>query len=215
MKTFYYAVWRLVRTLGQVLFGLQAVNEERMLMTGPVIVASNHQSYFDPPFVSVMIKREMHFFAKQELFDIPLFGRVITALNAIPVRRGVYDPKSLKGLYDALEAGGGIIMFPEGTRSKGRGFLKPKPGIGMIAHKAKVPVVPVFALRTNRAAEALFKRRRMQIFFGDPIAVADIEAFADDKDGYRALAEYVMGRIAALKEEALGTGADDDDKLRV
>lgn len=203
MHWFYWSIWKLVRTIGQVLFGLHTVDEKHVIFEGPVIFAPNHQSNLDPPFVSVMIKRELYFFAKKELFDIPILGSLIGALNAFPVRRGVYDPKALNTVFEALKNGGGVIMFPEGTRNDGETFLKPKPGIGLVACRAQVPIVPIYSSNTHRWKKALFWRNRMTVTFGEPIPVEKVKEFGNDKEGYRSLAEYVMGRIAELKEETM------------
>lgn len=199
MRWFYSFIWHLVRYISQIFFGMRAEGDENIPMTGPIIVAVNHQSYLDPPFTSVMIKREMHFFAKQELFGVFGLGRLISNLNAIPVRRGTYDPASLKRVFEALEKGGGLIIFPEGTRDNGREFLKPKPGIGLIARKSGTAIVPAYVYRTNKIWGALLARRRMKIIFGPPLSVEQINRFSDDKEGYRGLAELVMERINQLK----------------
>lgn len=204
MNWFYRFIWSLVKTFGWVVFGLRQVGAENIPRTGPIIIASNHQSFLDPPFVAVTIPREMHFFAKKELFDILIVGRVISRLNAIPVRRGVYDPKALNMAFRALENGGGLILYPEGTRGNGREFLKPKPGVGLIAKRSKATIVPTFAFRTNRLGSALFWRKRLKVFFGPPISVEEVAKYEDDKTGYQALAEEVMRHIARLKEKALG-----------
>ena len=205
MKWFYSFIWHLVRYKSQILFGMHAEGHDNIPMTGPILVAVNHQSYFDPPFTSVMIKREMHFFAKQELFGVFGLGRLITKLNAIPVRRGTYDPRSLSRVFEVLEKGGGLIIFPEGTRNNGQEFLKPKPGIGLIARKSSTAIVPAYVYRTNKIWGALLARRRMKIVFGQPISVEQINQFSDDKEGYRSLADLVMERIKQLKFITIGS----------
>lgn len=200
MDWFYRIIWTLVRYLGMGFLGLRAVDEKNIPMEGALIFASNHQAYLDPPLVSVMIRREIHFFAKKELFDVPILGWLITRLNSIPVRRGVYDPKSINRVYECLDNQGAILMFPEGTRGNGNEFLKPKPGIGMIARKAKAPILPVFARRTNKMRDALIKRKGMTIEFGEPISVDKIEEYPDNKEGYRELANFVMARIGDIRD---------------
>lgn len=208
MHWFYWSIWKLVRTIGQLFFGLHTVDEEHVICEGPVIFAPNHQSYLDPPLVSVMIKREVSFFAKKELFDIPIMGRLIRQLNAFPVRRGIYDPTALNKVFDILNNGGGVIMFPEGTRGDGETFLKPKPGIGMVACRAGVPIVPIYSRYTHQWKKALFWRNRMTVTFGEPIPVSKVREFGNDKEGYRALSEYVMERVSELKASQCGTGEE-------
>jgi len=65
-------------------------------MSGGLIVASNHISYYDPPVVGSAVPRELHFLAKEELFSNPVFGALIRSYNAMPVRRAVGDLGAMK-----------------------------------------------------------------------------------------------------------------------
>lgn len=199
-KLIYWTVWFFARSFVWLVYGLKMFNRHYVPLTGPVIIASNHQSYLDPPVVSISISREVHFFAKEELFHIVGLGWLITKLNSIPVRRGVYDPKSIKRVLTALGNGGALILFPEGTRGNGVDFLPPKPGIGLIAHHARVPIVPTYVYRSPRTAASLW-RRRINVRFGQPIPAEQVVGFADDREGFQALAELVMGRIADIRRE--------------
>lgn len=201
MKWFYWFTWSTVRFLIRVLFGFKPINSELIPNEGAIIVAGNHQSYLDPPFLGCAVNREMHYFAKKELFGVFVLGWLIKKYNSIPVRRGTYDPASLSRVAEALESGGGLIMFPEGTRGDGKEFLKPKPGIGLIAKQSKAMIIPAYIYRSDHLFQALFLRRSVRVFFGDPISSEEIERFADDKDGYRSLASEVMKRISELKQK--------------
>jgi len=201
----YWIIWCLVRSSIRILFGFKIIGSENIPKEEPFILAVNHQSYVDPPVVAVAVPRIMHFFAKYELFHKFFLGRLITLLNAIPVHRGAYDPQAINRSLEVLSGGGGLIFFPEGTRGNGREFLKPKPGIGLIAKLAEVPVVPAFLYRTDRLLRAFFARKRVKIFFGPAIPTEKIEKFSNDKDGYRLLAEYVMEQIGQLRKLALAS----------
>jgi 1-acyl-sn-glycerol-3-phosphate acyltransferase len=199
----YWIIWWLVRSSIRILFGFKVIGSENIPKKGPFILAVNHQSYVDPPMAAVAVPRIMHFFAKDELFHRFFLGPLITLLNAIPVHRGTYDPQAINRSLDILTNGGALIFFPEGTRGNGQEFLKPKPGIGLIAKRARVPVVPAFLYRTNRLLRAFFARKRVKIFFGPAISAEKIEKFSNDKDGYRSLAEYVMEQIGQLRKPVL------------
>lgn len=201
MKPFYRFAWCFARISLQLLFGLRIVDNEKVPKEGPVIVAANHQSYFDPPVVGCSINREMNFFAKKELFGIFLLGWLIRQFNSIPVRRGVYDPAALNRVAEILDDGGSLIMFPEGTRGDGKALMEPKPGIGMIAKRSRVMIVPAYISGTDNLYRAMIRRRRVNVKFGDPIEPDEIEAFADNKDGYREVAKTVMERIGRLKRQ--------------
>ena len=209
MKAIYWFGWRTVRTLLWILFGFKQIDFDRVPSEGPVIVASNHQSNLDPPILGCAILREMHFFAKKELFDNFFLGWLITQYNSIPVRRGVYDPASISRVNEALEKGGGIIMFPEGTRGDGKEFLKPKPGVGLISRRSLVKIVPAYIQGSDDLKASLFWKRRIKVFFGEPIEPDEIEQYEDNKDGYRAIAQYVMDRIGQLKAKAGSTDQKD------
>ena len=192
-----------VKSLGWVLFGCHAVGVENVPKTGAVIVAANHQSYLDPPLVGMAIRREAYFFAKKELFDIFGLRWIVALLNIIPVRRGIYDPEAINRTVSILSKGQALVMFPEGTRDNGREFLKPKAGIGLIARRSKVAIVPAYLYRTNRFWSALLTRKRMKILFGTVMPSEQLGQYGDDKNGYQALTEEVMGRIARLREMVL------------
>ena len=203
MNRLYAVVWFTARTLLKALFGLRPVGDHHIPQKGPAIIAANHQSYFDPPVAATVIRREMHFFAKRELFDVPILNWLLARLNVIPVQRGRYDPRALSRVREALAGNGIVLIFPEGTRGNGREFLPPKPGVGLIAKQAKVPIVPAYLYRTDKLVGAFLARRRVRVFFGAPISPEDQQRFPDTKEGYRSLAEYVMEHIGRLKVVAL------------
>ena len=101
-----------------------------------------------------------------------------------------------------LKEGKAMIMFPEGTRSLSGRFLKPKPGVGMIASMAGVPVVPTYVAGTNNLSAALWRKRPLVVRFGEPIAPTEIRSgCASDKDAYMAISAEAMKRIMRLAEE--------------
>ena len=203
MRNRWYALgWYFSRSLSRLLFGVKAVGNERVPPKGPVIVAANHQSYFDPPILGAAIDREMHFIAKKELFGIFIFGWLVSKLNTIPVKRGTYDPGAISRVIEVLAGNGGLILFPEGTRGDGREFLQPKAGIGFIAKQARAPIVPAYLDGTNRLLKAIFSRRRVRVVLGEPISTEEIERFPDTKEGYRSLAERIMEHIGRLRTPA-------------
>ena len=95
--------------------------------------------------------RQIFFLAKAELFRIPLFGRLIHALHARPVRREGSDPRALKTAARLLEEGKALLVFPEGTRSLDGRLGEAKPGVGMLAVMSGAPVVPAYVSGTLEA----------------------------------------------------------------
>jgi 1-acyl-sn-glycerol-3-phosphate acyltransferase len=122
--------------LMRLFFRLEVVSPGLVPATGPVLLVSNHVSVLDPPFVGGAAPRPLYFMAKEELFRIPLLGRLIRALNARPVRRDGSDTRALKAALAQLEEGHALLVFPEGTRGEeGRPLREGKAGVGMLAVK--------------------------------------------------------------------------------
>lgn len=203
MKLLYYSGWMLTRIVSKTVFRIRVSGKENVPKTGGFILAANHVSYFDPPLAGSWSPRQMYFFAKKELFNHKLFGEVLRRVNALPVRRGVIDRQALEMAINAIIRGHGLIIFPEGTRSKGDAFLDPKPGVGAIARQSKCPIVPCYVYGTNRLSECLRGQQRLSVTFGEPLSAAWVSSFPEGKDSYIEIAHVVMKRIAQLKQNAL------------
>ena len=112
-------------------------------LTGPALLVSNHQSFFDPMIVGYGLSREVDYMARDTLFRNALFGRLISSVNAFPVKRDEIDIAAIKETFRRLKAGRLVLLFPEATRTFDGKIREFKPGIALLARKAKVPVVPV------------------------------------------------------------------------
>lgn len=163
-----------------------------------IIIASNHVSNNDPPFIGIVLKSKFAFMAKEELFKNRLFGWLIGKLGAFPVKRGAKDFAAVDKAIASLDEGRTFIIFPEGTRSKTGELGRPKSGVSIIAVRAKAPVVPVFIKYGRRRF-----RRRAYISFGEIIPKEEFEAVEiTDKHAVHAISARIMGEIAKLKENA-------------
>ncbi|MHC0552348.1 lysophospholipid acyltransferase family protein [Salinicoccus sp. CNSTN-B1] len=114
---FYNVVKSLVKGFYYSRFKVRVIGEDRIPATGPVLICSNHSSEYDPPLIAINVKREMSFFAKSELFKIPVLGFLISHLNAIPVDRGKGDRAALKKSVEKLKEGNMLLIFPEGAET--------------------------------------------------------------------------------------------------
>lgn len=114
------------------------------LPKGPAIIAPNHISLFDPPIIGASIREELHFLAKQGLFDYPVLGTIIRYLNSHPVSGTGQELQSLKMICHLLQEGHKVVIFPEGTRSESGDLLPLKTGVSMLALRCKVPIIPVY-----------------------------------------------------------------------
>lgn len=197
----YWFVWTLLRVFLRLYCRIKIVGAANVPRQGGIILASNHIGAGDPFFVGTCVRREFKFMAKQELFRNFFVGNLIERLNAFPVNRGILDPKALQTAYDTLHVGYGLILFPEGTRSKTGELRKGKPGVGLLARRVMVPIVPAYIENSRGFWGIPFSLRRMKVIFGEPIPSARVEGFPDTNDGYRALSEELMLKIGELKNK--------------
>ncbi|MDJ0844814.1 lysophospholipid acyltransferase family protein [Crocosphaera sp.] len=121
----------------------QVYGQENVPQKHPLVVVSNHASYFDPPLLSCCMGRPVAFMAKEELFEVPLLREGIRLYGAYPVKRGSGDRGAIRSALTALKEGWLVGIFLQGTRTVDGRIDDPKLGAAMIAAKAKVPLLPV------------------------------------------------------------------------
>lgn len=132
------------RVFFKIFYRYRIYGREFIPQEGSYIVCSNHTSWFDPPLVgSVCPEMRIHFMAKQELFDIFIFGTILKYLGAFPVKRDKADRRALKKAIQLLQEGKVVGLFPEGTRVKGGELGQPFHGPALIALQSNKPVLPV------------------------------------------------------------------------
>jgi 1-acyl-sn-glycerol-3-phosphate acyltransferase len=202
MNVYYWLGYHLSRLIGRWFFRLRVVHRERMLQSGPVILAMNHQSYLDPPLAGITCDRAIYFLARRSLLDVPLLGWLLPKLNVIPVNQEGIDRSALKSLIRVIKNGNAALVFPEGSRSIDGSLQSAEPGMGLIIAKTLAPVVP---MRIFGAHEALPRAGGglhfvpITIVIGEPIFFTDADLNPAGKDLYMRLSQRVMEAIAALE----------------
>ena len=184
-----------IRMGGSFFWQVRTVGLENVPLRGGALLAANHQSYLDPPLIGAYLPREMHFMARRTLFRNPLFGAIIGRLNAFAIERDTADVKGVKNAIERLQRGNLLLVFPEGTRTRDGTVGRMKAGIGILAERAAVPIVPVLIVgaRDVWPKGAVFPRLgRISIVYGRPMAPEQIAG-----DGMR-------NAVVALKGELKG-----------
>lgn len=201
----YRTLRRLTRLLMGLTFRLEVRGQAHVPASGPLLLVSNHVSLLDPPFVGAASPRELHFLAKEELFAIPLLGRLIRALNARPVKRDGSDGRALKMAVRLLGEGRALLVFPEGTRGVEGRLREGKPGAGMLAVMSGAPVVPVYVSGSGRAlppGRVIPRPGKVRVSFGPPLS---FKSRADEgrKERYREATQEMMRAIAQLRDQTV------------
>ncbi len=137
-------------------------NEDNINKTkGGLIACGNHTSMIDPVILAVSTKRQIHFMGKKELFDKKVFGYLFRKLGAFPVDREGVSMSAIKSSLAVLKNNEVLGIFPEGTRVKQYDENNAKPGIALIANKAKVNIMPFYIKGPYKF------RGKIKIYFGE------------------------------------------------
>ena len=182
----------------------EIIGLENIPRTGPFLVAANHASHLDPPFIGAQVPRKIAFFARKTLWKPGFATWWMNGIGCIPVDRdGGSDVSAIKRVLQSLHAGKAVVLFPEGTRSPDGVLQPPKAGVGLIACKTQVPVLPVRIFNSHvafgRDGEIRFGTP-VSITFGPLIQPADYDDPSARKERYQRASEKIMSVIAALKE---------------
>ncbi len=208
MKANFSFCYNLVSIFFKLIFKLgykgKLIGLENIPAKGGFILAANHVSYLDPPFIAVHTSRQpVYSFARRTLFKRGI-GWFFRRLYMIAIDRDKgSDFRSIKQILQLLQQGQPVLMFPEGTRSVTGVLQRPKKGIGLFVSKSKVPVVPV---RIFGTFEAWPKGRvwpnfksQVSIVFGKPLLPSDFEDCKRSEDPMQAISDRVMQAIANIQ----------------
>jgi 1-acyl-sn-glycerol-3-phosphate acyltransferase len=208
MNPSYHLGWILFRALYATYFRWRVFGAENVPLQGSVILASNHASFLDPPLVGAGLRRDINYLARESLFRYPGIGALLRSWNSVPVDRDGGGARGLKAILDRLLAGGGIILFPEGTRTRDGNLQPARSGIGLTVIKSQAPVVPVRVFGTYAAYGRHLKLPRpyrVTVKYGRPLDFACLRAEAKTCDKarlkaiYQQVADEIMAAIARLE----------------
>jgi 1-acyl-sn-glycerol-3-phosphate acyltransferase len=201
-----YGFAKLISCLVARLFFWRSVVGREHWIAGPALIAANHASFLDPPFIGSACPEQIAYVARRDLFRNRLFGALCLGLGAIPIEREAADFGSIKRVLGVLERGRKVLLFPEGVRTFDGALRAPLPGVGLLVHRARVPVIPVYIHGSYRAwsrHRLLPLPARTVVVFGEPIVFDRYEDVRPTRETYQAIADEIMARIAALRPQAI------------
>jgi 1-acyl-sn-glycerol-3-phosphate acyltransferase len=200
---YYWLGYNLTRLLGRLFFQFRILHRERMIQSGPVILAMNHQSFLDPPLAGTACDRAIYFLARRSLLDSPVLGWLLPKLNVIPVNQAGIDRNALKVLIRIIREGNCALVFPEGSRTPDGNLQPAQAGVGLVIAKTLAPVVP---LRIFGAFDAWPMGGRIRLFRPITVVVGEPIYFKENDSNsrenlYARWSQRVMDAIAALQLE--------------
>ncbi len=198
--SFVIARW-LVRNVGfRLLLDLDLRGMENVPPAGSFIVACNHVSNVDPVLLLAIFPRRPRFMAKVELADVAVLRPLLRWSDAVLVNRASPGRDALRAAQDAVSRGIPFGVFPEGTRSRTGRLARARTGIGVIALRSKVPVLPVAVYGTQNAFRGGVPhlRTKASLTIGEAIEPSEIGAAGDPQ----VVSDLIMRRIAAMLPES-------------
>ncbi len=205
MNFIYYIFYTLSKIVAHAFFQYRVIHPERMIESGPLILAANHQSYFDPPLAGIASRRAIYFLARKTLLTVPILKKLLPHFLVIPVDRDGTDRTALKHIIARLHEGNGVLLFPEGTRSPDGSLQAARSGIGLIIAKTQAPVLPMRIFGAHEAFPKNAKKIHLHpitVVLGNPIYFTESEltsSHGNHRDLYQHLTNRVMDAIAQLK----------------
>jgi 1-acyl-sn-glycerol-3-phosphate acyltransferase len=198
-KWFWLARW-ICKVFCILFFRVRTSGVENIPAKGAFLLVSNHQSYLDPIFCGVPIKRHLHFLARETLFTNRFFGGLISSVNTIPVKRGEADLAAMRKVIDKLKKGEGVCLFPEGTRSHDGKITQLKPGLGLLCRRGNAAVVPVVidgAFECWPRHKKMFLPGKVFICYGKAISAEQAKNMGDSK-----LAEFLTDKLRRMQSKS-------------
>lgn len=196
----YHIVRALCRVAGALVWRWRVRGAANVPRSGGVILAANHQSYLDVLILGGACPRQVRYVARRTLWDDPRLAWLITDWGAIPMDRDRPGKDALRSLVATVQSGEVLALFPEGTRTRDGSIGEMRGGLGFLARRAGVPVVPVLvegAFEAWPRGRRLPRRGRVRVAFGRPVRYDDSW---EDRDA----AADIRRRILALRD-----GTDD------
>ena len=179
-------------------FLLRMFGREHLPAEGGVLLLSNHQSFLDPILVALALPRHVRYLARESLFRTPGFRWLIKSLGAVPIRRGGMGAGGIRQSLAVLRAGEVLLVFPEGTRTRDGRIGAMRAGLGLLAKRAVVPVVPVAihgAFEAWPRSAKVFRFSPVRVGLAKPVAPGELAGLET-----REVAEAVRERVVACHE---------------
>jgi len=173
-------------------YRIEVIGKENIPKTGGVLICSNHINNFDPLVVGTTTPRPIHFMAKEELFNVPVLGKIVSNVKAFPVKRGMSDREALRKGLSVLKEEEVLGLFPEGTRSKDGNLGKGLTGAGFFALRTKAEVIPCAIIGPYKTFG------KLKIVYGKPI---EMNSLREQKASAEVVTDVIMDNIKQLLEK--------------
>ena len=204
--TFYRFMRFFVVGYTRLVYRVRVVGREHVPKRGPYIIAPSHRSMLDIPLAGAITVRRIRFMGKAPLFRVPVLGAIFRALGGFPVERDGSDFGPLRDSLRILDSGEPLVVYPEGTRQRGRKIAPLQAGAAYLGAKANVAIVPIGIA----GAEETFRSRRgllpgfgrIVVVVGEPIPPPVRSGSVVKRSSVDELSDTLRERLQKLIDEA-------------
>jgi len=190
----YWLMHTFLRLFSFCYFPIKVRGIDRLPKDGPYLIASNHISNLDPVIIGLACRRKLSYMAKVELFSTPILKYLLDNVEAFPVNRHTSDFKAMRETFRRLKRGFPVVMFPEGTRVAEEGKKQIHAGVGFLAVKSRLPVIPIYIHNSDKVlppGSRFPQRSTVNVYIGEPLSFGL-------KDPYIDVTDKVMKQISHL-----------------
>lgn len=181
-------------------YPFRVTGKENVPESGPLLILSNHQSFLDPIFCQVPIRRNFCFVARDTLWQVPVFGAILKWLYAIPIRRGEADLPAIKTIIETLKTGRAVLIYPEATRTSDGRISEIKPGFSLLSRRSGADVLPMIidgpfdAWPRTKKFPAV--GHQILVSYGKPIPAQRVKEMGDEQ-----FARYITDEMRKMQNE--------------
>lgn len=202
MTPFYAFAWFVTRVIWAVLFDVKYEGKENIPKAGGALVVCNHRFLKDPLLLAHgFTRRQLWFMAKAEWFQNGPFGMLLGWLGAFPVNRGEGDLTAIDRAVELVQRGKLVAIFPEGTRNRTGGPMRPKSGTAFIARRTGADVIPCALIFGEKRGF----RERITVKIGKVIPYGELGFEEEERTSLRKASKIIMGRVNDLLLSEEGT----------
>jgi 1-acyl-sn-glycerol-3-phosphate acyltransferase len=179
------------------IFGLRVRGRENVPRGGAYILAGNHQSYLDPVFCGVGIRRRLCYVARDSLYRFKPFAWLIRSLDAIPIARDKPDLVAMRAIIARLKQGEAVCLYPEATRTYDGKIVPFKAGFGLLCRRSDAPVVPVLidgAFECWPRQRKLFRSGPVTVWYGPALPAEQARSMTNED-----MADYLTRTLRQMQ----------------
>lgn len=185
------------------LYQVEHYGAEHAEFPGGALLASNHESFLDPPLVGSQLREPLYYLARRTLFRGAFMNWLLPRIHALPVDQEKSDLASLRESIRLVREGKKLLIFPEGHRSDDGNLQAAQRGVGLLIAKTDAPVVPVRVFGSYEVFPNSAKWPRLhgklRVVYGPPLRFSPEELKSRGREGTAEVANRVMEAIAALR----------------